>query len=120
MEEDGTIMTQVRFWDLSGSERETLLFLKRVCRTRSKLAVYWEDDLNTEITLVGERHVRQRELFRKGLLSFDPDADPPLLVTEDGQLAFLAALSSLREKGCVWEKLVLDCEGVHVLYKPLI
>lgn len=117
--EDATTGQRLRFWSLNGDERTVLLFVRRIARTRGKLAVYWDDDFQPEIAAVIERHVRQRALYRSGAISFDPDADPPLLVTEDGQLAFLRALSSLRDRGFLWEKVVYDSEGPHLLYKPL-
>lgn len=116
--EEHLIAERLSIWSLTPTQRAVLMFLRRVAHTRKKIAVYWEDDVRPEIEAVIERHIRQRELYRTGRITFDPDENPSLLVTEDGQLLFMQTISELRGLGYVWEKIVFDCEGAHVLYRP--
>ncbi|OGL98937.1 hypothetical protein A2501_02295 [Candidatus Uhrbacteria bacterium RIFOXYC12_FULL_57_11] len=106
------------FWELSVTERRTLLFLRRVARVCRKPAIFWDDDINPAIGQVIDRHVRQRAMYQAGTIDFDPDDDPPLVVTIDGQVEFMEALASLRDKGWIWEKIVHDSDGMNMMYKP--
>lgn len=116
--EENLEIERLSIWKLTVTQRTVLLFIRRVAHTRKKIAVFWEDDVRPEIEAVIDRHVRQRELYRTGRITFDPDENPSLLATEDGQVLFMQTLSELRELGYIWEKIVFDCEGAHVLYRP--
>ena len=111
-------------WELDRAEREAYLFLRRACRTRGAIVVMWEEletDLAHGIALFC-RQVESYEAWRKtrGEQELaDPVPCQPLYTYEEGQIAFMEALRRLRDRGWIWEKVVFDCKGAHIQYKPL-